>query len=986
MLHEELNEHRRSVVPELVAILGTPAAPTKQRNARLALTLLREDRGQLEDLFEDLLTAKNSNEVLTICAALFPFQEQFVPRLERLLDSPEKDRPKRFRAACALAALDPENSRWAQIGPEVVATFLADDPRSLRDWLDAFRPVRQQLLKPLGKFFRATDKPVERSLATRILEDYAADHAEFLADLILDADPGQYQVLWPVLARHGDRVAGLMKRELMRTLSPSWEDLPRDRAWLPPDPAVVRKIDHAHGMVTERFALCQTLRLDQFAAVAEGLRPAGYRPIRLRPYAVGGRVQVAAVFKRDGQDWQMTLGGSAEEIYRLDRERRRQGFWPVDVATYLQYTGAHAPGELNAALWAKVDEGIVDADLYVGVPGDAKHDAAWKALHRRNFAHWTFHAALGVDGQNRYSAVWRQTEFLPLVTYSHESSFVQKRRLDSIPVDLFVQRAAKPLEPRGREKSGHLCWVVWHGNTPETGLQSQLVEGSNPATHLSQCRQLAAQGYRPAAISVASLAEGRPLSSASAWHRPFVTENAKEILAKRQARAAITLLRLGQADGLWPLLKNSPDPRLRTRLLHLLGPLGVEPEALLWRWDEESDVSARRALVLGLGEFQQRLSVVTRQSLVVRLLAAYRNDPDPGLHSAIEWLLRRWGLAERVKQIDYQLAVQRVLEHGLCLNPQPLQMLAPLLAPPRASERQWYINRQGQHLALIPGPVEFLMGSPCQEPNRDLDCLLHRKRIPHSFALATKEVTVAEFLRFWRERGPGLRHSYEVSGLRKWSPHPDGPIIGVTWFEAAQYCRWLSEQEGVPEEQMCYPRIEEIEQAVQAGKGLQLPANFLSRSGYRLPTEAEWEYACRAGAETSRAYGFADDLLKNYVWLPGNAGDCAHPVGLLKPNDLGLFDMYGNAWEWCQDPDHLYPLQWEGEVSEDRENAAEVSDRWTWILRGGAFDSRTADFRSGHRYRTRPGGRDHMVGFRVARTLPADYLPHANDTATTAGK
>jgi hypothetical protein len=131
--------------------------------------------------------------------------------------------------------------------------------------------------------------------------------------------------------------------------------------------------------------------------------------------------------------------------------------------------------------------------------------------------------------------------------------------------------------------------------------------------------------------------QDKPPASASAWHRPFVAEDAKEILAQRQAQAAITLLRLGQADGIWPLLKYSPDPRLRTRLLHLFGPLGVEPEALLRRLDEASDVSARRALVLGLGEFPEKLGMGTRQSLVARLQDAYRNDPDQFVLTPKEW-------------------------------------------------------------------------------------------------------------------------------------------------------------------------------------------------------------------------------------------------------------------------------------------------------------------------------------------------------------
>src|SRR5262249_17403498 len=136
---------------------------------------------------------------------------------------------------------------------------------------------------------------------------------------------------------------------------------------------------------------------------------------------------------------------------------------------------------------------------------------------------------------------------------------------------------------------------------------------------------------------------------------------------------------------------------------------------------------------------------------------------------------------------------------------------------------------------------------------------------------------------------------------------PGGPIIAVSWYDAAMYCRWLSEAEGIPEDQMCYPPIQDIQAAVKAGKGLKLPPDYLRRTGYRLPTEAEWEYACRAGAVTSRYYGASEDSLKHYAWYQLNAANRTWPVGRLKPNDLGLFDMLGNVWQWCQESYAAYP-------------------------------------------------------------------------------
>ena len=175
--------------------------------------------------------------------------------------------------------------------------------------------------------------------------------------------------------------------------------------------------------------------------------------------------------------------------------------------------------------------------------------------------------------------------------------------------------------------------------------------------------------------------------------------------------------------------------------------------------------------MLSLGEFDERhLSAAQRQALVPQLLAWYRTDPDPGIHAAVDWLLRPgkegpqprkidWGQAKVLQKIDTELASRE---------------------RQRPEGQRWYVNGQGQTMVRFPGPVEFLMGSPESEAGRRTDELLHRRRIGRSFALASKKVTVAQFGVFLNAH-PEVKHNY----TRNYSPEDDGPIVSVTWYEAA---------------------------------------------------------------------------------------------------------------------------------------------------------------------------------------------------------
>ena len=601
-----------------------------KRRLHASLALLPVDPGQVPALRQRLLAAQ-PDEVEVLCAALRPHRGRLTRALWQVLEDADTEAPRRFRAACALAAYDPANPRWAEAGPSVAAHLVQENPLVLGQWAHALRPLRHRLADPLAVLFRddrQTD--AERIVAADLLADFAADDLPLLVSLLLDAMPRQFALLWPRLAARPGQTLDLLTAELERT---------------------------------------------------------------------------------------------------------------------------------------------------------------------------------------------------------------------------------------------------------------------------------------PAAGTSAA---------------------ARETLARRQAQAAVALVRLGRPEPVWRHLRHSPDPRLRTYLLHAFQPLGVDPRVLVQSLSEESDLSARRALLLALGEYPaSKLPPADRKKLVGQLLEDYRNHPDPGLHAAVDWLLRRWGREAECRRIDRELAGQ-----------------------PRG-RRRWYVSRMGFTLAVVPGPVTFRMGAAESEAEHQGDERPHTCRIPRSFALATCEVTAGQFERFARATGTSHRLPGNHSGAA------DAPVISVSWLDAARYCRWLSEQEGIPEDQMCYPPCGEIKE------GAELPRDYLSRTGYRLPTEAEWEYGCRAGATTARAYGASETMLAQYAWYIRNSGDHTWPVGRLKPNDLGLFDTYGNAWEWCQNQLRPYPT---GAEHEDREDSSRISLR-DRVMRGGAFGSHASNIRSARRY---PFQVTYLsVGLRIARTVPA---------------
>jgi formylglycine-generating enzyme required for sulfatase activity len=221
------------------------------------------------------------------------------------------------------------------------------------------------------------------------------------------------------------------------------------------------------------------------------------------------------------------------------------------------------------------------------------------------------------------------------------------------------------------------------------------------------------------------------------------------------------------------------------------------------------------------------------------------------------------------------------------------------------------VNSIGMQLKLIPAG-RFTMG---QAGGRGFEETRVQVTLTEPFYIGVHEVTNAH----WK------RVMGSVTSLRK---DEDLPVEGVNWWgDAIEFCRKLSE----------------------------LPAERQAGRVYRLPTEAEWECACRAGTTTAYSFGDDEKLLGDFCWFDGNSGNAAHPVGTKKPNPWGLHDMHGNVWEWCSD---WYDFKLAGGV--DPNGPARGSDR---VCRGGGWRDRPMGCQSAARSTFSPS-----LGFRVARS------------------
>lgn len=256
---------------------------------------------------------------------------------------------------------------------------------------------------------------------------------------------------------------------------------------------------------------------------------------------------------------------------------------------------------------------------------------------------------------------------------------------------------------------------------------------------------------------------------------------------------------------------------------------------------------------------------------------------------------------------------------------EPKQIITPSLpAPGQTFRDKLKTGGEGPLMMVIPAG-RFLMGSPENESRgQNSERPQHEVQIEKPFAMGVYAVTFDDYDRFC-----------EITQRKKPDDEDWGrenrPVINVSWHDAQDYCVWLSEQ---------------------------------TERNYRLPSEAEWEYACRAGSQTP--YYTGTSINRDQANFDGNIGKTT-PVDNYPPNDFGLYDMHGNVWEWCQDKWHN---NYKG--APDDESPWEKGESSTRVLRGGSWGSYPDYVRASDRFRGHPDNRSIRLGFRVLCSSPIE--------------
>ncbi|MEM8735142.1 MAG: SUMF1/EgtB/PvdO family nonheme iron enzyme, partial [Planctomycetota bacterium] len=342
-------------------------------------------------------------------------------------------------------------------------------------------------------------------------------------------------------------------------------------------------------------------------------------------------------------------------------------------------------------------------------------------------------------------------------------------------------------------------------------------------------------------------------------------------LGRSIGNLAAALILLGDGQRVLPHLALSDDPTLRSytiacyeagegsasRLVDLLlkdsASLAIgNPSDPIGRF-RDLHPQVQTALLQALGGLASSSRIALQ--IAPAVVALNEQTQNAELHATTEWFLSRFGLDE-----DSHLR--------------------------NAHSSVGYRTAEGQFMVLLPGGIKATVGSTSQDHNRLANEEIHAVEVPSKLYFSRHELSQFQLKRYRELSENAIRPRYQLDGNQS--------VMRLIFFEAAGYCNWLSEREGIPEDQWCY----EPNELGVFGPGMKIADDHLDRSGYQIPTPDLWEYACRGGTTTTRPYGQGTELSSGYIRWMGTKPGMQQQTAARKPNGYGLFDMLGNRSEW----------------------------------------------------------------------------------------
>lgn len=920
--------------PLVQAVADDPKRSFNEVLAARSLLVERDER-QVGPLIESVQHA-GVDQLVLISERLTHHSTRSSNQLWAVLDDESADESYWLKACFTLAQLSPQDNRWQAHAERLARVLVNRDTTEVVTMAEGFSKISCFISNPLIKLAGTGDTDDIRLNAAIVLSKCLTPNDPSLAELLTTSKPDQFNLLLRVAREDPSVVMASLKNELTLVLSPSWDDGPAPRSKV--DPLTRETIEASGGILTDAFAMCQQVPMDEFLHFANQLDKFGYQPSCIRAYAAADSVQVAAIFNRDQLSWQFTTHANGEGISETESDMRGLGLYPMDMTLVpaLDSDDSSQANEIQyGVLWSEPVDSMIDSRIYLDLTEQDHQSKGWQPLFRDGYVPKTNLKIRRIDGLDRYSSIrWRTVSGPQAMDSWNDAPFdyQMRRKEGKLQTDVRIN-PNDMFDEHGVSFAG----VWWNGGE----MTSMSIEQAKFDQHVVHSKKLVRDGFRPVSISSLWDVGSKSTVTSSVWHRPLVSDDQKDELADRQANAVIALAKLGSAELMWPLLGDREDRRIRTFLIHRMSALGVDPELLLERLWVESDNAVRTAIIAAVSTY--RPDQISSES-TARLRASIQrwgcSNASGALHSICDYICRRQGwddVAMKIADASLPIALKN-------------------------DEPTWHKNGQGQTMVAIAGPVRLTLGSPGNEAYRDHELeFIVETVIPRSFAIGVSEVTVNQFKQYDSSAAYGFAYT----------PSSDCPMTAVNWIDAVRYCRWLSEQEGIAEDQMCYPAIAEIDRMLNEDGQFEVPKDMLARTGYRLPTEAEWEFAARANSTTPRHYGNAAELLPKYAWTTDSATEHSRvrfqPVKQLMPNEFGLFDMLGNVMEWCE----LLPNRGRGNVRLTDDSVVEIrrpGERK--VLRGSAVFYVPTTMRSAKREYANADAGHPYFGFRVARTLP----------------